>query len=401
MKAALRYPAFRRLALGLAGSQIGDWLYNVALLAFVYERTHSGAWLGATTAARLLPIVLLAPLGGVLVDRYDRRRLMIVSDLVRAGLMVALALAAALDLPIIAAPLLAGLATAAGAAYPAATAASLPRLVPAADLGAANAVRGLIGPVCIVTGPVLGSAVLAVAGASAAFVVNALTFVGSAIAVWSIGAGPAFRPVDSGAAPHLWRELREGAAALFAHRDAMRLVGADVLGSFVYGVLTVALLFVGMRIGMPAGGYGLLLGATGAGGVLGAALASRVASRPQPLLALVGGLLAVALPLPLLASTSWLIPALALAAVGGVGAMIVEVLTETVLQRSLDEAVLARAYGFAFPVSIGGICVGGAVAAPLITALGLVATLALVCAIVAAYAVWLAAGARVPRVAIA
>ena len=64
MNVARRYPRFRRLLASLAVSQAGDWLYNLALLAFVYERTHSSAWLGLTTAARVLPIVVCGPLGG-------------------------------------------------------------------------------------------------------------------------------------------------------------------------------------------------------------------------------------------------------------------------------------------------------------------------------------------------
>ena len=55
-------------------SSCGDWLYNVALLALVYERTGSATWVSLTTAARVVPVVALGPLGGVLADRYDRRR---------------------------------------------------------------------------------------------------------------------------------------------------------------------------------------------------------------------------------------------------------------------------------------------------------------------------------------
>ena len=55
MNVARRYPRFRRLLASLAVSQAGDWLYNLALLAFVYERTHSSTWLAITTAARVLP----------------------------------------------------------------------------------------------------------------------------------------------------------------------------------------------------------------------------------------------------------------------------------------------------------------------------------------------------------
>src|SRR3954469_23614435 len=83
--------SFRLLLASHAVSSAGDWLYNVALLAFVYERTGSPTWLALTTAARILPIVVLAPLGGVLADRHDRRRLIIASELACAALMVALA----------------------------------------------------------------------------------------------------------------------------------------------------------------------------------------------------------------------------------------------------------------------------------------------------------------------
>jgi predicted MFS family arabinose efflux permease len=395
LRSALRHGPFRRLVVGLAASQVGDWLYNVALLAFVFDRTGSMAWLGATTAARVLPVVVLGPLGGALADRYDRRRLMIAADLARAGLMLALLGAVAAGLPVVVAPVLAALATAAGAPYPACTAASVARLVPAEDLAGANAVRSIVGPVCIVLGPVLGAGVLAIADAQAAFGLNAITFAVSAVAVASIPAGPAFRPAarDAGAAPHLLREMAEGAAALLANRGTLRLVGADILASCVYGLLTVALVLVGDRVGAAAGGYGMLLAATGAGGIVGATVAGRLAGRPHATRTMAIALLAVAAPLPLLGLTSSLVGALGLAALGGAGAMVVEVLTETVLQRDLDDAVLARAYGFAFPVSIGGICAGAALAAPLIGAVGLVPALAIVGAGVAGYAAWLARSA--------
>ncbi|HYX61538.1 MAG TPA: MFS transporter, partial [Streptosporangiaceae bacterium] len=88
IRSALRYPDFRWLLSALAVSQIGDWLYNLALVVLVYDRTHSALWAGVTTAARVVPVVVLGPLGGVLADRFDRRRIMIVCDLARMGLMV-------------------------------------------------------------------------------------------------------------------------------------------------------------------------------------------------------------------------------------------------------------------------------------------------------------------------
>src|SRR4029079_2101855 len=73
---ALRQPNLRRRFAGLVVSQAGDWLYNLALLAFVYERTRSHAGVGITPAARILPEVVLGPIGGVLADRHDRRLVM-------------------------------------------------------------------------------------------------------------------------------------------------------------------------------------------------------------------------------------------------------------------------------------------------------------------------------------
>ena len=100
-------------------SQIGDWLYNLALVVLVYDRTHSALWAGVTTAARVVPIVVLGPLGGVLADRFDRRRIMIACDLARMGFMVLLAAVAAARLPIVLAPVIAAVATAAAAPVPA------------------------------------------------------------------------------------------------------------------------------------------------------------------------------------------------------------------------------------------------------------------------------------------
>ena len=65
IRSALRYPDFRRLLSALAVSQIGDWLYNLALVVLVYDRTHSALWAGVTTAARVVPVVVLVPYGWV------------------------------------------------------------------------------------------------------------------------------------------------------------------------------------------------------------------------------------------------------------------------------------------------------------------------------------------------
>jgi MFS family permease len=367
-------PAFRLLLASLAVSSLGDWMYNVALLAFVYERTGSPTWLAVTTAMRILPIVVLGPLGGVIADRYDRRRVIIVSDLLCAALMVALAAVVIFELPVVLAPLLAGAVTLTGAARPPAVAASTPRLVEASALQRANAARAAIGQGAIVAGPAIGAVVLAVSSPAVAIFANAATFLVSIALVTAIPAGPAFRPGTAGEPVHLLADLRTGFDALLGAPAAMRVIAADIICSAVYGMLTVALVLVAGQVGAGPGGYGLLIGAFGVGGLLGATVAGRVdGAQWRRTLAIALALVGLAVAALGVAHTLWM--ALTLGLVGGAGSIVAEVLSETALPRLVDDEVLARAYGFVLPAALSGIVAGSLVAGPLVALLGLTGAL--------------------------
>jgi MFS family permease len=353
----------RKLFLALAVSQLGDWLYNLALVAFVYDRTHSVTWTALTTAARVVPMVLLGPLGGVLADRYDRRRLMIASDAVRLATMLLLAVVATTGLPILLAPILAAASTAASSVYPPAVAATVPRMVGDRDLPAATAARSMIQSATVIAGPAGGALLLALGSPALAFGINAASFAASAVVLLTLPGGALFAPGGRSAGE---AGLRAGARALWTNRLASRLVGADILCSLLYGAQTVLLLLLGHRFGHGDAGYGLLLAGYGVGGLAGAALAARLASVRRPVAAVATTLLVVATCSGLFAVVPWFAGAVALAVLVGGGSVVVEVLTDTLLARSLDEAVLARAYGLAYPASIGGIVLGSLIAAPLV-----------------------------------
>jgi MFS family permease len=359
IRAALHHRGFRWLLAGMAVSQLGDWLYNLALVVLVYERTHSPMWAGITTAARIVPFVVVGPLGGVIADRFDRRRVMIACDLARMGLMLLLAVVAAARLPIVLAPLIAALATAAATPYLPSASAVTPRVVPDADLPGANAARTATVGLGIVAGPALGGLLLLLGSPGLAFAVNGLTFGFSALCVPAIGGAAIFRTAQQpGPRAGLLSGLAAGTAALRANPAALRVVGADVMSSILYGSQTVLLLAVARRLGMGAGGYGYLFASMGVGGLIGTGLAGRAARCPHPRYVLAAALVALGLPLPLLAVIGW--PALAVAVVAfcGAGAMLIEVTMETCLQRTMDEEVFGRAYGLAIPASLGGILVG-------------------------------------------
>ena len=79
----------RALISASAASQFGNWLFNAALLAFIYSETHSAGWVAAATICPLLPYVLLGPVGGMMADRYDRRTVLIIGDVLRCVIMPA------------------------------------------------------------------------------------------------------------------------------------------------------------------------------------------------------------------------------------------------------------------------------------------------------------------------
>ena len=143
---------------------------------------------------------------------------------------------------------------------------------------------------------------------------------------------------------------------------------------------------VSRQIGLGTHGYGYLFAAIGAGGLLGTALAGRASRSPHPRWILAAALAAAGLPMALLSVTRWPAVAIVLAGVTGTGALLVEILTDTCLQRVLDEDVLGRAFGLTLPAAIGGIVAGALIAPVLAEALGVSSALASVGAGVLAYA---------------
>jgi MFS family permease len=388
-RAALSVRNVRLLLAGLAASQAGDWLYNLALLALVYARTHSSIWVGLTTAARILPEVALGPFGGILADRLDRRRLMIGSDVIRATTMAALALSAIARAPILFVPILAALCTGAGSVYAPCVVAVLPRLATDEQLPAANAARVSIQSICIVAGPLLGAVLMLLGSAAIAFFINGATFLAGAAAVAALPHAALRAPAGAGEPRSGLRlELAAGWDALRGYNHAIAIVGANIIASAVYGALTVVFVILGHRLGLGAAGYGYLLAAMGAGGVLAAGMANKAASCENPRRALIAPMVAIGAPLPLLALIGWIPAALLLAAIFGAGSVTAEVVGDTCLQRSLDPSVFARAYGLALPAFLAGIAAGALIAPVAIALVGVTGTLVTIGVAVVAYSVF-------------
>ncbi|MCF2530792.1 MFS transporter [Yinghuangia soli] len=271
---------FGRLWTAQTISSLGDGVSHAALPLLALALTRDPMALALVTAAGTLPWLLFGILGGALVDRWDRRRTMWVADAARAVLLAIPALAAVfgvLSIPLLAAvAFLLGLG---GLFFDTAATAYLPDLLgrdPMLLERANSRLRGAQTAASGFAGPPAGSALLA-AGRSVPLVADAVSFAVSAVLVRSLPPVP--RPVPE-ARESLLRQARAGASYVFRNRLLLGLALRPAVGNVAFlAVETVLALFAHERLGIGAFGFGLLLTAEAAGGLLGAGVASFLGRR--------------------------------------------------------------------------------------------------------------------------
>jgi biotin carboxylase/MFS family permease len=350
-----------------AASQIGDWLYNAALLSYVYIATGSAWWVGAATIFRLLPYVLLGPVGGMIADRYRRRTVLIVGDLLRLASMLALGVVVALKGPVELVIALTALASAAGTAERPAAIALLPRLVGEMRLGAANALLHTVQDLGVVVGPAIGAILLAVGPEWLAFVANAVTFAISATLVATIRDRSRAGGARDGAS-RVANRIRVTSKT----RLLLPLVAVAGMVELIYGAQTVQLvLYARGPLGLGAGGYGVLLAASGAGGVLSAVVNARLTMGRRIAFAIVASAVLTCATQFVFAASDQVVLAIVAAAAGGAGLVACEVVAETVLTRIAPADMIGRLIGVFDSALIASMIVGALLAPLLVEATSL------------------------------
>ncbi len=156
LTSSLKHRDFRLLMVAFTGASIGSWAYNVALVVWIFDDTGSAAWVGASTIVRFVPAVIFSAYGGVIAERFERVRLMVVIDLCSFAVMVGLAVETAVDAPVVLVMVTAAITSSLSTVYEPATAALTPQLVGEKDLGSANALRNTIDNAAVIVGPALG-----------------------------------------------------------------------------------------------------------------------------------------------------------------------------------------------------------------------------------------------------
>jgi MFS family permease len=405
----LRSGQLTRLLAGEVVSSIGDWLYLVAITVLIYERTEDPVLLGIVGAARVAPYVLLSVPAGILVDRADRRLVLIVTDLARGALMVTLAVLALADADVAAIVGVAILATCFSAFFGPAMGAYLPSLVKdESDLGPANTAYATLNEVTLIIGPAIGALIVAALDLWVAFALNAISFAVVAAVLWTLPSSrPAGRPGSSSVEPLAsggpgagGGEGSDGApraaaagggAATFRWSSAARPLAAlavmDGASSFVFGGLSVLIVVIAFDLlGAGETGTGLLNAALGIGGLIGSLVTGALVLRrrlgPPILLGatmLGAGVIIIGL------SGSLAVSMLAIAAASA-GALLTEVIYTTLLQRIAPDEVRGRAFGvmetidvllfaagsFAIPVAAAAFGIGPVLAASSVAAVAVI-----------------------------
>ena len=360
-----RAPAFRSLFLATLGSGLGSMLAVIALTVDVYDRTQSGAWVAGLLIADFLPTIAIGLLLGPLLDRFSRRGLMIASDLVRLGAFVALPFANGPGM-IVALALVVGFAT--GFFRPAAYA-GMPNLVSEDDLPYANSLFQTVENLTWMLGPLLGGVLLSVSGPDVPYVVNAATFLVSALLLARIPAAR-LRSEEAFSRGH-WRDLADGFAHVARSREVLTVIVAWTIVMFGEAGINVAEVFL-VRDALDAGnaGLGVMMGGTGLGMVVGSALAAGLITRLS-IPAVYGGALGVmgvGYAVAAAAPSIWM--ALPVVGIAGLGNGIATVCNPMLVQQGTPDRVRGRVFTVVMSVNYVFLGIGMAVAGPLTDAFG-------------------------------
>lgn len=337
-------PQFRRLWLAELISLLGDWFNTIAAVMLVNRHSGSALAVGGLFLARSLPPFLAGPLAGVVADRFDRRQVMIVADLLRAGIVLAFLL---VDRPerlwLIYA--LSAAQFVVSAFFEPARAAFVPALVAETELLRANTLSSVTWSAMLALGAALGGLTTAAVGASAALLIDAGTFLVSAALLGGI------RTMARAGAAHPLGGWADFVAGLrYTHSQAGLRWVALVKGLGQIGSVDVMAAIFAARV-FPVGqdgaaALGLLLAANGLGAVLGPVLGNRFHdhSARQLRRAIQGGFVMIVLGWLLLGLAPALPVALVAFFVRGVGGSLNWTYSDVLLQMQVADRFLGRVF---------------------------------------------------------
>ncbi|HEX5165668.1 MAG TPA: MFS transporter [Thermomicrobiales bacterium] len=328
--AALDVPAFRNYFIATVVSNIGSWMQIVAQGWLVLSLTDSPFYLGLVGLVRAVPTILLSLIGGVLADRFDRRRILIVTQSVAMISSVLLAVLVIADIVTVWHILAISFVSSVFFAADNPTRQALvPDLVGRERLTSAIGLNSAAWNGAAVIGPSIAGILIAAVGVAGAFALNAASY----LAVMGVVITMPELPRYASAKRSVAGQLVDGMRYILDQRaiwGILLLIAIPSLGARPY--IQMMPVFARDVLGMGATGYGVLMAASGIGALVGALVVTSLGSstrRGAILLAVTAGL---GVALIAFSSSHWLLPSLALVVVVGGASTLMMSLANAVLQ---------------------------------------------------------------------
>jgi MFS family permease len=344
---------------------MGDRLAMVAFPWLVYESTGSALSTGVVFALYTLPYILFGTLAGVFIDRLNKRTVMVVADMVRAGLVILVPVAASHSLPLVYV-LSFAMATAAVFFEPSKLAV-LPDIVEPRGLMRANSLMATGENLTEIIGYTLAGFALAVVSTTSAFRIDSASFVVSAIALVLMRYHAPVRDASARVATSFWRELREGLTFIRRHRGLMVntiMIVASMAGIGASYPLTFFLAIKVLDGGTKA--FGVFEAVLAVGYLAGSVALATVATRVRKGYAMTIGLIAMGLCLAMVALAGGVWQACIPFAVLGIANSFALIAVDTYLQQAVPQELRGRVFGVRFTLAQGtyavSVLVGGALA---------------------------------------
>jgi MFS family permease len=362
----------RRVQVAWAATMLGQWAYYVALSVFAYKEGGAAA-VGLVGLIRTVPSAVAAPFSSLLSDRYPRERVILAGQLGRMVVLGASAAALFADAPAGVIYAAAGLMTILGEAMKPAQAALLPSLATSPqELTAANVAFRSIQAIGLFVGPAIGGILLAFTEEGVVFATAAFASAAAALVVARIRQVPGAAVRAARARKGFFDELAAGFRTIGADGRLQILVTLSVVQFAVAGAFSVLVVAAALDLlDLGDSGVGLLNSAVGVGALLGTAVAIVLVGRERLATDFGIGIFLWGIPIALIGIWPESVVALGLLLVVGAGNTLIDVAGPTMLQRLVEDEVLARVFGALQSLLILGYGLGMIVAPLLIELLGI------------------------------
>lgn len=365
------FAAFRRtlsnrnFAMFTAGnlvSVIGSWMQRVAVGWLTWELTGSAAWLGAVAFAEFMPTIIVAPIVGALADRYDRRKIALIGQVLATAQAGALAI---LTVTGLVSPLwILFLQLASGIIQPATQTARLvlvPSLVPRENLGNAVAITSLTFNIARIVGPAISGVMIATIGAGYSFASNAASYLFVIASLTAMTVPPRAREARSAGSflESVWTDIAEGAHYVWTHKDLRIAIGLIACCSVLTWPLSDLMAGIAdKQLGHGVAGLATMTSAQGVGAICAGLFVAQRNNHENALRIAVTCALLSGLVLILFGFNRSFVLAVPLIAGVGLLGVLTSITTQTVTQMVADDRMRARTISTWYTVTRVGLASG-------------------------------------------